>query len=338
MTLLSHISAFEYWRIVGLPGVCVPELSFAQMPPLVYDGDDFDWLTGMGLLSRPVHVTVSGKVNNSRGRADGVGQAIIAHHRPNALPRGLIYKISGTQYVVAPELALAQIAKYVSPEELTCLASEFCGLYSPYDAVSSGMIRRDGLTTPRKLRSFCNRAKGIHGVGALKSTSKYCLARSRSPMETVAGELFSLPRSRGGYGLGGCVLNSKVRLDLAERKRARVEMLEPDILWPNERVVVEYDSDEFHMTPGRIANDARRKNALISSGYSVVTLTRAHMFDAAQMDTIAFQISRLRGVRLRGINSREFAQLQYCLRKELMDGRGVVREHWAVSRRAGQRW
>ncbi len=338
MTLLSHISAFEYWRIVGLPGVRIPEPSFAQMPPSAYDSDDFDWIAGRGLLSYPVHVTASSKVNNSRGHTDGASPTIVVHHRPSILPRGSIYKISGTQYVVAPELALAQIAKFVSREELACLASEFCGLYSPYDAISSGMIRRDTLTTPRRLRSFCDRAKGIHGIGALKSASKHCLARSRSPMETIAGELLSLPRSRGGYGLGGCVLNSKVRLDSAERKRAGVEMLEPDILWPSERVVVEYDSDEFHMTPGRIANDARRKNAFVSSGYSVATLTRAHIFDAVQMDTIALQIAKLRGVRLRGVNSHEFAQLQYLLRKELMDGRGVVRSHRAVSLRAGQQW
>lgn len=41
-SLLSHISAFEYWRHVGTPGFIVPEPSRTTIAPPNFAVSDFD--------------------------------------------------------------------------------------------------------------------------------------------------------------------------------------------------------------------------------------------------------------------------------------------------------
>ena len=54
-SLLSHISAFEYWRHVGTPGFIVPEPSRTTIAPPNFAVSDFDWLVNTSVLSRPLH-------------------------------------------------------------------------------------------------------------------------------------------------------------------------------------------------------------------------------------------------------------------------------------------
>ncbi len=305
MNLLSHISAFEYWRSVGRPGVVRPEPTSIRHVPQAFDAGAFDWLCGMGRLSNPVHGMVSRKAHNGRTgtiRPDRPPESdAISHFRPSDFPRGLVFKISGDQLIVSPEFALAQISQYVTCAELAGLTCEFCGLYAPLEEADGGLVAREPLTSKAKIASFYAKAKGMHGVKALREASAYCFDRSRSPMETAVAILLALPFRRGGYALDGFVLNSRQPLDWVNRGLAGIDDLEPDILWPEGRVVIEYDSDAFHADAGRIANDARRKNLLLASGYSVVTLTTSQVANVNQMDITAKQLGRLLGRRMRGM-------------------------------------
>jgi very-short-patch-repair endonuclease len=51
----------------------------------------------------------------------------------------------------------------------------------------------------------------------------------------------------------------------------------PDLLWRDQRVIVEYDSEEFHL--GRVAfhDDRTRHNRLEADGYRVLHVTRRHL-------------------------------------------------------------
>lgn len=64
-------------------------------------------------------------------------------------------------------------------------------------------------------------------------------------------------------------------------------------------MAVEYDSDMFHTGSKRIAHDSKRRNALLSAGIAVVTVTTAQIKDAREIDEIAVVLSQALGRRAR---------------------------------------
>jgi very-short-patch-repair endonuclease/predicted transcriptional regulator of viral defense system len=51
----------------------------------------------------------------------------------------------------------------------------------------------------------------------------------------------------------------------------------PDLLWREQRVIVEYDSDEFHSGPAARRHDGVRHNTFTAWGYRVIHVTRADL-------------------------------------------------------------
>jgi very-short-patch-repair endonuclease/predicted transcriptional regulator of viral defense system len=51
----------------------------------------------------------------------------------------------------------------------------------------------------------------------------------------------------------------------------------PDLLWREQRVIVEYDSDEFHSGPGARRHDGARHNVFTAWGYRVIHITRTDL-------------------------------------------------------------
>lgn len=48
--LVSHITAFEYWRLVGLPGIVRPLPTNSQAIPSSMESDEIERLASMGPL------------------------------------------------------------------------------------------------------------------------------------------------------------------------------------------------------------------------------------------------------------------------------------------------
>lgn len=326
-SLLSHVSAFEYWRLVGTPGFSAPEPCRANAPRN-FDANDFEWFSGMGLLSYPLHGLTSTKHKNK--------DAITMRHLAcPSLPHGSICAISAQRLIASPELTLLQIAPLLSFAELVGIMCEFCGLFTIVGSDNT-LVKRTPLTSVSKISSFCERAKGLHGSSDCATAAQYALDRSRSPMETAAALIFTLPYYRGGYCLRGAELNRRIALSAPVRKIAGVDTLEPDIFWRNHRTCLEYDSDAFHGDDSRIANDARRKNALTSSKIGVVTLTTAQLRSIRETQKIAHQLALLMGGRIRIPNEDIFAMRHKLIRHDLLDGSSVLKSQYALSQRAGQ--
>ncbi|MFR5828653.1 MAG: DUF559 domain-containing protein, partial [Adlercreutzia equolifaciens] len=186
------------------------------------------------------------------------------------------------------------------------------------------------------IAAFCQRAKGLTGVAKAAKATKYAHDRSRSPMETAAILLFTLPQQRGGYSLSGARLNRKITLSPKARKMAGINRLEPDIAWPKAKIIVEYDSKAFHNQEARISNDARRKNAFTASGFQVITLTSSQLNSKTEMDKIAAHIAAAAKKRVRIAKPATFYAKQKLLRMELLHCDGVHRKQHALPERAGQ--
>lgn len=213
--LVSHITAFEYWRLVGLPGIVRPLPTNSQAIPSSMESGEIERLASMGLLSLPLHVATSRKKKNE-------SQTCFCHYRPEPYPRGSIYRIDAETGIVSPELALLQVSGELSFGELVGVMCEFSGYYSPSCREFHGMIGREPLTSAFRIATYAERAKGLHDACRTRSAAKYALDRARSPMEVAAALLLSLPYARGGYALSGMELNNRIKLSVSARKNSRV--------------------------------------------------------------------------------------------------------------------
>lgn len=117
-------------------------------------------------------------------------------------------------------------------------------------------------------------------------------------MESRLVLYFTLPHHRGGYGLPVPQLNVTFDID------GRVRHLDGrryrgDLCWPEARVAVEYDSDAAHTGPQRIAEDTRRRNALVERGITVVGVTHRQARSIGELDRVARIVAKLLGYRIR---------------------------------------
>ena len=153
-SLLSHISAFEYWRHVGTPGFIVPEPSRTTIAPPNFTVSDFDWLVNTSVLSRPLHGLTSIKHKRTNEPA-------VRHVAYQELPFGSVCSISPEQRITSPELTIIQIAPLLSFTELVCIICEFCGLFTINESLENPLVKRAPLTSVAKIAAFCQRAKGL---------------------------------------------------------------------------------------------------------------------------------------------------------------------------------
>lgn len=203
--LLSHISAFEYWRAVGSRGLTQPtKINIRAVPcPVLIGSSEWD-AAGVGLLSLPLHCFVSKKRHQQPN--------VVYHFASGPLPRGSVCEIAQNLNIVSPELALLQVAPLASVPELAGLMTEFCGYYSPAEYEAYGLMNREPLTTVARLKSFADRTSRFNGLDKFQQAVNYAFDRSRSPMETGLALLLSLPPRYGGYSLKGLELNKEIQL------------------------------------------------------------------------------------------------------------------------------
>lgn len=86
------------------------------------------------------------------------------------------------------------------------------------------------------------------------------------------------------------LLCERFRVELPEPQQ-RIGRWRPDMLWREQRLIVELDGEDAHTTPAQIAADERRESALRRLGYTVVRFTWADVHHDAE--AVARRIRRL---------------------------------------------
>lgn len=115
-------------------------------------------------------------------------------------------------------------------------------------------------------------------------------------MEIATAMLLTLPRMYGGYGAQPCELNAQI---VTERGK-----FYGDLVWPKQRVIVEYDSDEFHLSSAKFSADSARRNALIKAGWTVIVITNKQIRSMEVMGRTANAVLRALGRRMFPTGSR----------------------------------
>lgn len=234
--------------------------------------------------------------------------------------------------VASPALCFVQMASILDIPSLIDLGKEMCGTYSlsPIENEPPA-YNLTPLTTAERILSYIEHiptGARISASGA-KIAARYLLNMSASAMESAVSTALTLPYRLGGYGLPAPLLNAWVNSDgelvsplhgtgRRPRKESALEtpsgcsfewkdLVKPDLLWPDHRVVVEYQSAEFHATRQNFDNDRRRIERLERMGFSVYELTPDIVADDERFDRIARSIASKVGHRIRPRWKTEFA-------------------------------
>lgn len=315
-TVLTHLSALEYWRspqsdagparlacrVRSLPRSAPCSAAIGALPPDV-----------RAQLSLPVHVL------SLDGRRKSTRSLIV--HQAAALPVGSLRSLSqpngdDTLLVTSPELTFVHLASLLSFPRTVHLGYELCGTYAPDASRPFGVRERPPLTTPAKLAAYLDEIGPVRGVRQARSALAHVLCRSASPPESTLAILLTLPCARGGSGMIRPRMNEPVSLGKRGSWTTDRSGFRCDLLWPDQGVAVEYDSTLCHTGAARIARDAARRNALESLGLTVVTATWRQVANVREYNRFARILAGHLGTRIRPCP--DYPKRQQALRRELL--------------------
>ena len=66
----------------------------------------------------------------------------------------------------------------------------------------------------------------------------------------------------------------------------------PDFLWRDKKLVLEYDSNLHHSSATEMQRDARRRNALVHMGYTVLTYTNDIFISASKTNALIDELEK----------------------------------------------
>lgn len=249
-------------------------------------------LTQARYLTPPYHVLVPPEIK----RASTVD--MVFHVNCRELPSGSLRRVGRGVFVVSPECCMRQLACELDVAQLVMLGYELCGSYS-FAADGSAVFDALPQTSVSKLRRHAAASQGARGVKRMRCALPYVEGGSRSPAETAVAMLLGMPQRHGGYGLPAPVLNYRIDPRASRRGLVAQSRFFCDLFWPDRRVAVEYDSDLCHTGAERIARDSRRRADLLALGITVITLTKAQLYDERAFHSFVVMLAGQLGHRIR---------------------------------------
>ena len=111
-------------------------------------------------------------------------------------------------------------------------------------------------------------------------------------------------------------MNWRVDVTGDARKFTPCKFFVLDLFWPDAMLDVEYDSNAFHRSPGALASNAERRNALQAMGYTVITVTHDQMASPDLFDDAARAIAKALHIRVRH-SSKRWPRMRYDLRRRI---------------------
>lgn len=295
--ILSHFSALEYYRRTQN----VPAVPFD--PLIAEGGESFSCKRmlqklercGCGCLPLPIHLLAP--TGNDRRRSACASWHV--HEGP--LPPGALLRIADGVAVESPELCFARLAPALARPKLIKIGLELCGTYALRPDLEEGFApKRRPSTTIASLKKLLDSCGPLKGRLEAERALKYLHEGSASPMETISAMLLFLPYRMGGQALTKGLLNAEVAANDYTLALTGKSFLKCDILWPEARLCLEYDSDQHHTGSRRIAEDASRRAALTYLGFEMVTMTKHHVLNMEAFNNIALLLAKRLGKRSRG--------------------------------------
>jgi hypothetical protein len=218
-----------------------------------------------------------------------------------------LYRVIGATGTFVTDIGSAL---HICSEELdidTCalLCNELCGTYGvSIDLSRPFFTRKEPRTTPEKLEAELIRA-GAGKNGVCRESLRYVSPGSASPMESKLCVLFTLSLKRGGCSLPKPYVNQQLELTSDAAAICGKRIAVPDFIWPEKRLIIEYDSASFHTGTARNnqrknEQDRARVNALQTMGYTVYSLEPNEVYDWRKFRALTMTLRKLLQVRWTG--------------------------------------
>lgn len=294
MVTITNITALRVWAQEGL----LDQLG----NPCQASG--LDWTTGsfreiresgleslgIALTKRdPLHVLV----DDSGHRL--ASECVKSHIWSGRLPAGSLYSLAPGILISSPAFCCLQDAMSSSLPHAAATIMECLGMYGLASG-GRGFLDRAPLLSRSELSSYLDGAKGCKGVEKARRALRLALDPARSPLETKAALLLTLPTKLGGYGLPRPELNYVVTTRAEDVPYSQFARYEVDMCWPGRKTIVEVDSYQYHMRAEQLDTDAKRRNSLKSMGWKVLSVTAGQLSGDA-LDVLARQVAKDLGAR-----------------------------------------
>lgn len=207
--------------------------------------------------------------------------------RPQNLTQSSFSNINENIIIATPEYCFLTLAKNTPFEELVEIANNLCSRYLIDENKEYGQCTMDEhVCNTTLIRKYLTGVKNYKGLKKAILAVKYAVDNSNSPMESKLAVIICIPKVRGGYGLPKMKMNYYIKLSEEGAKLVGCEWLMVDMVWLNEKVIVEYDSDEAHLDSNQHSFDMARINALNQSGYRVITITKKDLRSVRNLDAV----------------------------------------------------
>ena len=233
-------------------------------------------------FSFPAHLLFHGDVRHK--------QTILRiPHRCTNIPKGRHFlKVDKNVYAASANLALCQMADEAKEMlDLLLLLWEACGIYRTDLTWMESTYETAPLTSVRSLARFMSENPKIHGTGKIRRVLHYVRDGSASVRETQIALFLGLPTRYGGFNLGLPQMNHRVDASQEAKLIGGRSHFRCDLCWPDQKIDIEYQSDESHEGKLMRIKDSRRTNALISMGWHVVNVTNNEAQSLTTLERIA---------------------------------------------------
>lgn len=306
---LGYTTAYDYWR------------STAAMHPNAYAQGDFINPVSSVLDARTLleSTPFSASEVDIISKCGEYNHCLKGHFHAvkTRFPTGAFVRIAPSVFLSCPELSFLQMAGVLPFEELVLYGCELCAGFARSDFSETGLEERAPLTNAASLEKFIYKMAGAKGAKTARQALPFIHENAASPREIELTLLLSLPYRYGGYSLPAPTLNERIDITAGNAAFASKQFYRADLLWASHKLVVEYDSN-LHANPASIASDARRRNALLAMGYTVITVTNEQIKSIAEMHKVAKLVARRLGKRITASRAPDFEEKRYKLRRTIL--------------------
>ena len=320
ITPLSFQTAYNYW----LQASSIPQerYSFADLNKFD-DGFSAEALIRSARIFHidpPIHVLVE------RPDQRHFSTLLCSHVLPGNLPAKSFVRLADHLFVVSPECCFLMAAHLKSLSELVCMANDLCATYRRDDLTALGQSSRMQLTTTAKLSEYLEHAANIKGLKQAKQAVRYAVDCSNSPMESKLAVMVCLPMVLGGFGLPKPYMNHVIGLPLGAATFLGHDSCCVDMLWEQQRVILEYDSNLTHLSRDQHHYDKKRATALSMAGYTVISVTADHLSSHSSINKLCLDLRKVLGIRTHINRFNQYNKIRYETVENIIYGRANVQK------------
>lgn len=314
MLTVDDTSALARWAEPGLlrrvgPPVEVSAREWATTSSCALDDSILRAARLEATVERPLHVLVShpGERINSR--------RIVSHVWSTPLPHGALYQLMPQVLIASPSFCLQSLSAGHSLVKAIVSAMEVCGDYGRTPNARDGFVARPALARPEDLRAHF-RQNHSYGARRVREALGHVVAGSRSPMETIVVLVFTLPVELGGCGLPSPLLNVRLEIPPELQRAIGKPYVVVDLCWPDQLIILEYDSYLWHSSALAVDSDSTRNEGLRDEGWMVRSVTAGMLANDAMRRHLVSKVTGRFGIKLP--NDPEFDRRQHDLIQELL--------------------